>query len=298
MAANTKYKNSVFTLLFGDEDLLRKLYCALEGVTLPPDTPVKINTLSDALFMERINDISFEIGGKLVVLIEHQSTINPNIPLRMLMYIARVYEKTIGGDRGIYASRRMSVPSVEFIVVYNGTAPFPDEKTLRLSELFEGRESLGLPAREAPALELAVRVVNINHGRNAEIVCGCRELGWYSAFIAKVREFESGLGDLTEAIRRAVVYCCDRDILREFLEKHGTEVLNMLTREWKLEDALAVRYEEGLEEGREKGLEKGLEKGERNIVEMLESGKSPEDIIREYRTRTMTAKSAGASPQA
>jgi len=286
MVANTKYKNSVFAMLFSDEDLLRRLYCALEGVTLPPDTPVKINTLSDALFMDRINDISFEIGGKLVVLIEHQATINPNIPLRMLMYIARVYEKTIGGDRGIYASKPMAIPSAEFIVAYNGTAPFPDEKVLKLSDMCEGREALGLPAGGAPALELAVRVVNINHGRNAAILGGCRELGWYSSFIAKAREFEVELGDRTEAIRRAVVYCRDRDILREFLEKHGTEVLNMLTTEWKLEDALAVRYDEGREEGREEGW-KG---GERNIVEMLESGKSPEEIIREYRTRTVTAR--------
>ena len=228
MVANTRYKDSVFTLLFSDEDLLRDLYCALEGVTLPPDTPVKINTLNDALFMDRLNDISFEIGGKLVVLIEHQSTINPNIPLRMLMYIARVYEKIIGGDRGIYASKPMAVPSVEFIVAYNGTAPFPDERILKLSDMCGGRESLGLPARDAPALELVVRVVNINHGRNAAILGGCRELGWYSAFIAKAREFERELGDRTEAIGRAVTYCRDRDILREFLEKHGTEVLSIL----------------------------------------------------------------------
>ena len=80
MPANAKYKDSVFSLLFSDPDLLRELYCALEGVTLPIDTPVTINTLNDVLFMDRINDISFEIGGKLVILIEHQSTINPNIP--------------------------------------------------------------------------------------------------------------------------------------------------------------------------------------------------------------------------
>ena len=136
-------------------------------------------------------------SGKLVVLIEHQSTINPNIPLRMLMYIARVYEKIIGGNRGIYASRQITVPSAEFIVVYNGTVPFPDEKMLRLSDMYEGRKSLGLPERDTPALDLAVKVININHGRNAGIVGRCRELGWYSAFIAKAREFEKELGDRT-----------------------------------------------------------------------------------------------------
>ena len=135
-------------------------------------------------------------------------------------------------------------------------------------------------------------MVNINHGRNAAILGGCRELGWYSAFIAKAREFEKELGNRTKAIKQAVLYCRDHDILREFLEKHGTEVLNMLTKEWKMEDALAVRYAEGweggLEEGIEKGIEKGWKGGERNIVEMLKSGRSPEEIIRDFDTATRT----------
>jgi len=287
MAANTKYKNSVFTLLFSDPDLLRELYCAIEDVTLPPDTPVQINTLSDALFMDRINDISFEIGGKLVVLVEHQSTINPNIPLRMLLYIARVYEKIIKGDRNIYASKRMTIPYVEFYALYVGTAPCPDVYTMRLSDLFESPESLGLDAKDFPALEIVVKVININHGRNAGIVEKCKTLGWYSAFIAKAREFEAEVGDRTEAIRRAVVYCRDRDILKEFLEKHGTEVLNMLTQEWDQAAALAVRYEEGKEEGRNEGKGEGRDE----IVALLKSGKSPEEIIREFDTQTVQATS-------
>ena len=96
MGANTKYKDSVFSFLFSDLDSLRELYCALENVTLPEDVPVTINTLQDVLFLDRVNDISFEIGGKLVILFEHQSTINPNMALRLLLYIARVYEKITG----------------------------------------------------------------------------------------------------------------------------------------------------------------------------------------------------------
>ena len=100
MGANIRYKDSVFSFLFSDPDILRELYCALEDVNLPKAIPVTINTLQDVLFMDRVNDISFEIGGKLVVLLEHQSTVNPNMALRLLMYIARVYEKIIG-DRNI-----------------------------------------------------------------------------------------------------------------------------------------------------------------------------------------------------
>jgi predicted transposase/invertase (TIGR01784 family) len=250
MGANTKYKDSVFSLLFSDPNLLRELYCALENVTLPPDVPVTINTLQDVLFLDKINDISFEIGGKLVILIEHQSTINPNMALRLLMYIARVYEKIIG-DRNIYSARLVSVPRPEFFVLYNGVSPFPEEQILKLSYIFEKTDSLGLPKKESTALELEVKVVNINQGKNENLIRKCKTLAGYSAFVAKVREFEKECGDKAEALKRAVRYCRDHDILKEFLEKNATEVMNMLMTEWNWDDALAVRYEDGMEDGRE-----------------------------------------------
>jgi hypothetical protein len=172
MKTNTKFKNSVFTLLFSDPVLLRELYCALEGVSLPPDAPVSINTLDDVLFMDLINDISFEIDGKLVVLIEHQSTINPNMALRLLMYIARVYEKIVKG-KNIYSSKGLTIPRPEFFVLYNGTAPYPDEKIMKLSEMFENPAVLGLPEKDFLSLELVVKVININEGRNREIAERC-----------------------------------------------------------------------------------------------------------------------------
>ena len=127
MSANTKYKDSLFTFLFSKPEVLRELYSALEGINVPTNVPVTINTHQEVLFVERINDISFEIGGKLVVLIEHQSTINPNMALRLLMYIARVYEKIVG-DKNIYTTRSITIPRPEFFVLYNGLAPYPNEK--------------------------------------------------------------------------------------------------------------------------------------------------------------------------
>jgi hypothetical protein len=282
MGANTKYKDSVFSFLFSDPDLLRELYCALEGVSLPADLPVTINTLRDVLFLDRINDISFEIGGKQVVLIEHQSTINPNMALRLLMYIARVYEKIIG-DRNLYGSRPIPVPRPEFFVLYNGTAPYPDEQTLKLSDSFEKAASLGLPEKGGAALELVVRVVNINQGKNEGIARKCKTLAQYSAFVAKVREYEKECGDRTEAMKRAVRHCRDNDILKGFFEKNGTEVINMLLTEWNMDDALAVRFEEGMEEGMKRGMERGreegMERGRETVARnALASGLSPELI--------------------
>ena len=220
---------------------------------MPLDIPITINTLEDALFMGRLNDISFAIGEKQVVLIEHQATINPNMTLRFLMYIGRVYEKIIDTKR-MYGTRLIPIPRPEFFVLYNGPTPYPDQETLKLSDMFEHRERHGLPAR-SPSLELEVRVININYGHNEGIVKSCKTLFWYSIFVEKVREHEQEGLSLEEAIRKAIQYCIAHDIMKEYLEQYGTEVINMLFAEWNMEDALAVRFEEGREEGREEGSE-------------------------------------------
>jgi len=251
MKANSKFKSSVFSLLFSDPDVLRELYCAIKGVSLPDDLPVVINTLEDALFMDQVNDISFEIGGRLVVLVEHQSTINPNMAIRLLAYIGRVYEKIVEG-RSIYSKKQISIPQPEFFVLYNGADPFPDEETLKLSSLFMSVEPLGLPEKPSPVLELEVKVLNINEGRNEGIAKKCLHLSHYSAFTAKVRELRNAGGSLAEAMKEAVNYCLSHDILKEFLEKQATEVHSMLIAEWDMDEALAVRYEEGCEEERKK----------------------------------------------
>ena len=260
VGVNKNYKDSVFSLLFSDPDLLRELYCALENVALPEDVPISINTLQDALFQNRVNDISFAIGGKQVVLSEHQSTINPNMPLRLLMYITRVYEKMLQGQN-IHTSKRIPLPRPEFFVLYNGLAPFPDEQVVNLSDAFGQPDIQGLAEKERPALELEVRVININQGRNESLLGQSKTLSEYSAFIAKAREFEEVSGDRNEAVAQAVRYCRENGILRDFLEKHGTEVINMLLTEWNWDEALATRFQEGREEGVEKGREEGMEKG-------------------------------------
>ena len=260
MLANRKFKNSVFVTLFDNPDLLRELYCAIEGVTLPPNVPVSINTLENVLFMDFNNDISFEIDGKLVILIEHQSTLSPNMALRLLIYITRVLEKKVEGGT-LYSKKRLSIPWPEFFVLYNGTDPFPDNAVLKLSDLFEKSESLGLSGKTSPLLELEVKIININEGKNEAIANRCKKLSEYSLFMGKIREYNKELGNLETAIRKAVKYCQKHAILNEFLEIHASEVLNMILTEWNTEDAIAYARKEGREEGWEEGLEEGMEKG-------------------------------------
>jgi predicted transposase YdaD len=252
MGVNSKYKDSVFSFLFSNPDVLRELYCALEGVSLPPDVRIDVNTLSGVLYMEQINDVSFTIDNRLVVLIEHQSTINQNMPLRLLIYIARVYEKMIERKR-LYQSRMEMIPEPEFIVLYNGKAPYPDHKVLKLSDAFKC--SAGLKATiGSAALELVVQVYNINQGHNPGLLEKSKILENYSFFVGKIREYEQNL-PREEAMKAAIKHCLENNILKQFLETHSSEVFNMLITEWDTEEAKAAWYEEGMEEGMEKGRE-------------------------------------------
>ena len=156
ISANREYKDSVFTLLFSEKDKLIELYNAIENTNYGPDTDIEITTLRNALFMEQINDISFVIDGKIVVLIEHQSTVNENMPLRMLIYIARVYEK-ICNNENLYRTRQITIPRPEFIVLYNGRNEMPDTQTLKLSEMFAKYGE-----KNPIELELEVKIYNIN----------------------------------------------------------------------------------------------------------------------------------------
>jgi hypothetical protein len=172
VTANREYKDSAFRMLFSDRDNLIDLYNALTGSGLPSDTAVEMVTLEGVFFNKWRDDVAFVVNGRLVVLIEHQSTVNENMPLRFLIYLAHMYEKIIN-NKAMYNKRLVRIPRPEFIVLYNGTEPFPEEKTLRLSDAYmESDESIGLGS----LLELEVRVLNINKGHNLEIMKDCESL--------------------------------------------------------------------------------------------------------------------------
>ena len=154
---------------------------------------------------------------------------------------------------------------------------------MRLSDLFENPNDLGLPEKAYPLLELEVQVLNINEGRNSDIVNRCKKLSEYSLFISKVREYKEKYDDLLKAIKEALKYCMEHDILKEYLEKHETEVINMLYTEWNWDTALEVAREEAFEDGLEEGEEKGREEGkvEEKLAiarNALAEGYSPESI--------------------
>ena len=247
MKPNKKYKDSVFSALFNNPDALRELYSAIEGISIPPDKHIDINTLTDVLIRGRINDLSFTIDKRLVVLTEQQSTISENLPLRLLEYVARVYEKIIDNGKR-FQVKLQKIPRPEFIVLYNGKEQFPDHQKLKLSTAFMDVKGLKQSGSNELPLELIVNVYNINQGYNPGILKKSVILESYSILISKIWELLNSKLPLDESLKLAIKYCINNNILKDFLKKHSKEIYGMLYCEYRFEDELAAVKEEARED--------------------------------------------------
>jgi len=258
---NRNHKDSVFTRLFSEKSNLLELYNAISGKSYPESTEIEIVTLSDVLYMNQINDIAFVMEDRLIVLIEHQSSINNNMPLRMLQYLSAEYGMIVD-RKSLYKQKRVMIPSPEFIVLYNGDKKFPDYKELKLSDSYNFKTP-------DLYLELVVRVYNINKGRNVDMAGRSPVLSGYEEFIAEIKKNLKSM-ELREAIRLAVKACISKNILVSFLERHSSEVENMIFGEWNMDEAIEVWKEEAREDGREEVH------GE--ILDLIEKGYTLDDI--------------------
>jgi hypothetical protein len=241
-------------MLFNDPEKLRNLYNALTGSSYGEETPVVINTLKDALFQGLRNDISFTIGERTIVLIEHQSTLGKNVPLRMLFYLVTLYETMIKYEE-FHGSREIDMPCPELYLLYNGTAPFPDKKTIKFSKVLKKENKVKL------RIEFEVEAYNINAGHNKELMEKVKELKEYAEFVDIVRKKQAGKQSKEEretSFLLAIKECIKHNILKEFLEKHGGKAMkNLLS--ITMEDWVAIQKKESWEDGLEEGLAKGRE---------------------------------------
>ena len=205
---NRNHKDSVFTRLFSEKSNLLELYSAISGKSYPESTKIEIVTLSDVLYMDQINDIAFVLEDRLIVLIEHQSSINNNMPLRMLQYLSAEYAMIVD-RKSLYKQKRVMIPSPEFIVLYNGDKKFPDYKELKLSDSYNFKTP-------DLYLELVVRVYNINKGHNTNMAVKSPVLSGYEEFIAQIKKNLNSM-ELRNAIKLAVKTCISKNILVSFL---------------------------------------------------------------------------------
>ena len=226
VSANRNYKDTVFRMLFSDKKNLLSLYNAVNSRDYTNPDDLEIVTLENAIYMGIKNDLAFIIDTNLY-LYEHQSTYNPNMPLRDLFYISSEYQKMLD-QKSLYSSSLQKIPAPNFIEFYNGSDPVCDVFEHRLSSAFEHLSG-------EPKLELIVTVLNINEGHNALLMEHCKTLREYAQYVAKVRKYTADLS-LNEAVERAVDECIKENILADFLRKNRAEVISMSIFEYDKEE--------------------------------------------------------------
>ena len=258
---NSHYKDSVFVDLFSSDrtakDNFLALYNALYNTNYQSTAILKNIRLKQTMYMSFANDVSYLVDNKIIVLAEHQSTVNPNMPLRCLEYVTRLYEH-IQNPRDRYSRVLKKIPVPVFYVFYNGRENIPAQKILRLSDSF-------IKQPETPTLELVVKLININYDKDSRIVKRCEPLGQYSLFVDAVRRHIAV--DKEHGFENAIKECIKNDILREYLQRKSREVVNMLIAEYDYDTDIAVQREEAsriaFAEGREQGITQGISQGSR-----------------------------------
>ncbi|MBP5601736.1 MAG: Rpn family recombination-promoting nuclease/putative transposase [Treponema sp.] len=283
MQNNREIKSSVFADLFGDDELVGKknflaLYNAIHGTNLKYDeTKIERKTISQSLVNTFNNDVSMEINGKLIVFIEHQSTVNRNMPLRFLEYFVHILYGIVPA-RARYKNVLYKIPSPEFYVFYNGKRKPMNESELKLSDAF------CVPQKE-PLCELKVNVVDIGgeEGLTLPIVKNCVILKEYCEFIGMMLKEKATLPenctneDAQVALEKVIRECITKNILTDYLTRKSTEVINMFLDEYDYETDIAVKQEEAKEEGFAEGTQ---QKAIEVAIELLKEKTPPETIAR------------------
>ena len=259
------YKDTIFRMIFRGKRELLTLYNAVNGTHYDNPEDLEITTLENAIYMNMKNDVSCILDMRMN-LYEHQSSVNPNIPLRDLFYVARLYEKfTIGKD--LYSSKRIMIPTPKFIVFYNGVTQQPERMVMKLSDSFQCVEDVNL--------ELIVTQLNINPGYNDELVKGCPSLYQYMCYVEKVRTYNKTM-PIEEAVAVAVDECIKEDILADFFRRNKAEAIQMSIFEYDQELHNKTLLEEGYETGK---IEGKIEGKAEDILILLESlGPVPDEL--------------------
>ena len=218
---NRKYKDRLFIFIFGNESIKEftlSLYNAINDTNYDDPNLITFNTIDDFIYMGVKNDVSFLISDTVNVY-EHQSTFSSNMPIRMLLYLAKIYESIIdSGEKSIYQESAVNLPTPKLVVFYNGKKNIEDIKIQKLSDLVNGKSDV----------EVNVKMLNINYGHNRELMEKCKPLMEYSKLIYLIRENLENGENIYDAIDNAIMSLDNDSLIKPFILAHKSEVVSML----------------------------------------------------------------------
>ena len=278
------YRDTLFRMLYRNKKRLLSLFNAVNGTQYDNPDDLTITTLEGVLYLGMKNDVSCIID-MMMQLYEHQSTVNPNMPLRNLFYVSDLLQKYIYEEGlDIYSRKQIKIPTPKFVVFYNGDEEQPERKEIRLSKAFSANTG-------ETNMELVVLQININKGQNEELKAACKTLQEYAEITERAREHRKEM-ELEDAIRTTIDECIRDGILKDFLLKNKAEVYHMCLYEFDVELHERVLREEereegrleGIREGRLAGQQEGMQNGKKfakQVFKAFMSGKTPETIAEE-----------------
>ena len=266
------YKDKLFALLFGKEENkknLLSLYNALNDTNYSNTDDLEITTIEDAIYLGYKNDVSVICGAdNTMSLYEQQSTLNPNMPLRGVIYFADLFEKYVKANKkNIYGSKKIDLPTPKYFVFYIGRQEVEDRIVYKLSDMYDGDGDI----------ECTATMLNINIGHNKELLDKCKTLYGYSFFVKQVYDNFKACGNIELAVDEAVKECIEGNILRDILQAHRAEVKDMLLTEFDQEEYIELErkdaFDEGKAEGKAEGIAEGIAEGEaKSIMSLLNKG--------------------------
>ena len=266
-----KFKDRLFIFIFGRDSEQSKrwrleLYNALNGTHYTDPDALKINTIENVIYISMHNDVSFIVDNEMN-LYEQQSSYNPNMPLRGLLYFSQLYNAHLKSKgENILSSRKIMLPTPKYVVFYNGTKATEETWKMRLSDSFEKNPEPG-------DFEWTATAININANHNKELQKNCKPLYDYISFVAKTRENLFSGSHKQEAFEKAVDWAINQNLLEGLFKKYRAEVVDMILTEYDEDFNNKTWYEDGVEDGRK---EKALEDAEN----LLREGILPETIAK------------------
>ena len=268
--ANRLYKDRVFKFIFGNpenKEWTLSLYNAVNGSNYSNPDDIQFNTIEDAVYMSMKNDVSFIILDEMN-LWEHQSSFNPNMPMRFLTYGTQLYEKFTATSGYYKFSRKLQrLPKPHCICFYNGTEEQPEQQILKLSDAFGGEGDI----------EVKVKMLNVNYGKNRALMETCQPLREYAWLVDRVREHQRVMQNLEAAVDASIDEMPDSFVIRTLIEAHRAGVKKMFLTEYDEEKMKEQERKEAFADGVDAGV---AEANERVAADMLKK-KYPLDAIKD-----------------
>ena len=268
MKHNKKHKDLLFRKAFSKKKDLLELYNALNGTHYTNVKDIEITTIDGAMYVNYKNDASF-ILDNILNLYEHQSTWNPNMPLRGVFYYAILYRKYEKKHKlNVYGRTQLQLPMPVYVVFCNASDMKEDWVDLRLTDMFPENN------RDKACLECIAHVININHGHNVDIVNGCCRLSEYVNCITTIRDHCKDVDNkndeaLGERIEEAIDVCIEKGYLADILSEERAEVLDMFLDGCSVEEYVGLQVRDQVAQATEQVTQQVTQQVTEQVTEQV-----------------------------